>query len=151
MTRAVAAQDSIAKTHARRAVLICAMFAWLAVVPAARSANVQNATGLPLYPNLTAAVLDDVFRTDFLGHWCMHLAARSADSRDAVATWYRRAFARASETDLSHDPAYANTANLDGIKLTSNIDSIAIYHQAGSRSTFIDLTRCSAVTEGAAR
>jgi len=128
-----------------RAPLICVVVSWMACVPAAWPADMQNPTGLPLYPNLTAAVLDNVFRTDLLGHWCMHLSARSSDSLDSVENWYRRALAKDSETDLNHDPAYGSTPNLDGIKLSSNIDTVAIYRVAGSQATFIDLARCSAV------
>jgi hypothetical protein len=118
---------------------------WMTVAPPAWPLAVQNPTGLPLYPNLTTAVLDSVYRTDLLGHWCMHLSAQSSDSLEAVEQWYRRAFIRVSETDLTHDSAYVDKANLAGIKLTSDIDSIAIYRMGRSGATFIDLARCSAV------
>src|ERR1700677_710387 len=42
----------------------------------AMPAVVQNPTGLPVYPNIDNARLDDRLRTDDFGRWCVHLSAR---------------------------------------------------------------------------
>ena len=103
---------------------------------------VRNLTGLPIYPNLTRAWMEDRLRTDYFGHWCMHLSATTSDSLSAVEGWYRRALRTASETDLRRDGAYGDDAGLDGIKLSMNIDSIAVYKTFQGPTTSIDLTRC---------
>jgi hypothetical protein len=146
MPRLPAARDPMLKNRGLRGA-----WAWLGVLPClalaplTRPAEVHNPTGVPLYPNLIIAVLDNVLRTDELGHWCMHLSARSSDSLDAVERWYRGALARTSETDLTHDAVYAGIANLDGIKLARDVDSVAVYKVAGQPVTFIDIARCSPV------
>ena len=109
----------------------------------AASVEVNNPTGLPVYPNVDVARLDNRLRTDDLGHWCMHLSARSFDSLDAVEAWYRRALTAASETDLRHDADYGLYGNLDGIKLTKNLDFVAVYKISSQAPTSIDITRCS--------
>jgi len=140
MSGTSATRDPMPKTRGKRGSLAWVFaLSWLALGPVAR-AELQNPTGLPLYPNLTSSVLDNVLRTDGLGHWCMHLSARSGDSLAAVEDWYRRALVRASETDVSHDRAYVN---LDGIKLAHDVDSVAIYRVAGASATYIEIARCS--------
>jgi hypothetical protein len=106
---------------------------------------VRNPTGLPVYPNVDIAWLDNRMRTDDLGWRCMHLSARSSDSLDAVENWYRNALAAASETDLRHDGDYGIYRELDGIKLTKNIDFVAVYKASKQAPTSIDITRCSPV------
>jgi hypothetical protein len=105
--------------------------------------DVANPTGLPLYPTLTSARLEPRLRTDWLGHWCMHLSATTADSLEAVENWYRHAMRAASETDLRHDGDYGGSETLDGIKLSLRIDSVAIYKTSRATPTSIALTRCS--------
>ncbi len=119
--------------------------AWLLSPSTARAAppEVQNPTGLPIYPNLTSAFLEDRLKTDAVGHWCMHLNATTGDSLDAVENWYRRAMRTASETDVRHDGTYDDRGNLDGIKLSVNIDSVAVYKASKASITSIDLVRCS--------
>jgi hypothetical protein len=96
-----------------------------------------------MYPNLARARLQDRLKTDWVGHWCMHLAATTSDSLDAVERWYRRALRTASETDVRHDGTYGDSGNIDGIKLSVSIDSVAIYKMSKGAATSIDLTRCS--------
>jgi hypothetical protein len=107
--------------------------------------DVANPTGLPMYPNLASARLEDRLKTDWVGHWCMHLAATTTDSLDAVETWYRRRMRAASETDVRHDGNYGDSQSLDGIKLSVSIDSVAVYRTARGAPTSIDLIRCTPV------
>lgn len=111
----------------------------------AAASSVENLTGLPVYPHLTHASMDDVERTDSLGRWCRHFAAQTSYPLEVVEAWYRRALIGASETDLTHDSAYAQYAKLAGIKLGVGIDSVAIYTVADQAPTSIDLVRCSPV------
>ena len=114
----------------------------LAAIALPAPADVSNATGLPVYPNLSSAHLEDRLRTDLLGHWCMHLSATTADSLEAVENWYRRAMRSASETDVRRDGTYGVSDTLDGIKLSLSLDSVAVYKSSHGSPTSIDLTRC---------
>jgi len=105
-----------------------------------------NPTGLPMYPNLASARLEERLKTDWVGHWCMHLAAATTDSLEAVETWYRRALRAASETDVRNDGTYGDAGSLDGIKLSVNLDSVAVYKVSNGAPTLIVLTRCSPLT-----
>src|SRR5271170_6235900 len=94
----------------------------------AMPADVHNPTGLPVYPNIDNARLDDRLRTDDLGRWCIHLSARSLDSLAAVESWYRHALSTASETDLRNDRDYERSSvGLAGIKLTMDLAFVAVY------------------------
>jgi hypothetical protein len=109
-------------------------------------AVVQNPTGLPVYPNIDNARLDDRLRADDLGRWCIRLSARSLDSLAAVENWYRQALARASETDLRNDGDYERVyLKLDGIKLTMNLSFVAVYKASNGAATSIDIVRCGAL------
>ena len=111
----------------------------------AMPADVQNPTGLPVYPNIDNARLDDRLRTDDLGRWCIRLSARSLDSLETVENWYRHALSTASETDLRHDGDYENSyVELDGIKLTMNLAFVAVYKASKGAATSIDIVRCGA-------
>ncbi len=115
----------------------------IAGVALALSANVQNPTGLPVYPNLSSAQLDDRYRTDDFGRWCVRLTAISLDSLPVVENWYRQALAGASETDLRNDGDYQGKfGDLDGIKLATNLAFVAIYQASRGAPTSIDLVRC---------
>jgi hypothetical protein len=106
-------------------------------------ADVQNPTGLPVYPNVDNARLEDRLRTDDLGRWCVHLHARSLDSLATVENWYRHALSTASETDLRHDGDYQRSfVEFDGIKLTMNLAFVAVYKASTSAVTSIDIVRC---------
>jgi hypothetical protein len=111
--------------------------------PSADAQNAYNLTGLPLYPNLTSAQMDNVTRTDALGHWCMRFAAETFDSLDLVEAWYRKALPGSSETDLMHDERYKGYLQLSGIKLGIGIDSITVFRAANQSHTSIELFRCS--------
>ena len=105
--------------------------------------NVHNPTGLPVYPNIDYARLEDRLRTDDLGRWCIHLSARSLDSLATVENWYRHALLTASETDLSKDGDYQSSyVELDGIKLTMNLAFVAVYKASRGAATSIDIVRC---------
>lgn len=111
---------------------------------AANSADTRNLTGLPAYPNLTSALMDSVFRTDTLGHWCMRFWAATSDSLPAVESWYRKALAGSSEIDLSHDKTYKKYEGVVGVKFALGIDYVVLYKTSIQASTSIDLYRCSA-------
>ena len=112
----------------------------------AMPAEVHNPTGLPVYPNLDNARLDDRLRTDDLGRWCIRLSARSLDSLATVEDWYRRALSTASETDLRNDGDYESSyVELDGIKLTMNLAFVAVYKASKGAATSIDIVRCGPV------
>jgi len=115
----------------------------LAAAPAARADDVRNLTGLPAYPRLNSAVMDGVFRTDTLGHWCMRFWASAPDSLSAVEAWYRKNLLGASEIDLARDKTYKNFAGLSGIKLAMGVDYVVVYKTAAQPATSIDLYRCS--------
>jgi hypothetical protein len=109
----------------------------------AAPADVRNPTGLPVYPNIDKARLDDRLRTDDFGRWCIRLSARSLDSLAAVEDWYRRALSTASETDLRNDGDYESYyVQLDGIKLTMNLAFVAVYKASKGAATSIDIVRC---------
>lgn len=109
----------------------------------ASAADLLNPSGLPVYPNLDNARLEDRLRTDDLGRWCSHLYARSSDSLAAVENWYRRALSSASETNLRNDGDYEkNHVELDGIKLTMNLAFVAVYKASKGASTSIDIVSC---------
>jgi hypothetical protein len=122
------------------AVLACVLMGAASNAPAAA---VYNSTGLPAYPNLIRARMDDVARTDALGHWCIRFAADTFDRLDLVETWYRKALAGASETDLNHDERYRSYPGLSGIKLARGIDSVTVFRTANQSTTSIELFRCS--------
>lgn len=107
------------------------------------AADTRNLTGLPAYPNLTSAVMDNVFRTDTLGHWCMRFWASTSDSLPAVESWYRKNMAGLSEIDLSHDKTYQIYTGVVGVKLVLGIDYVVLYKTAAQAPTSIDLFRCS--------
>lgn len=117
----------------------------LAAAPPASAEDVRNLTGLPAYPRLSSAVMDGVFRTDTLGHWCMRFWASAADSLGAVEAWYRKSLIGASEIDLAHDATYKNYVGLAGIKLAKGIDYVVVYKTTGDAPTSIDLYRCSPI------
>lgn len=111
----------------------------------AGSAETRNLTGLPAYPNLTAAVMDEVFRTDKLGHWCMRFWADTPDSLAAVEAWYRRKLIGSSEIDLARDKTYNSFAGLAGVKIVLGIDYVVVYKTNSQAPTSIDLYRCSPI------
>jgi hypothetical protein len=116
----------------------------LTAAPLAMPEGVQNLTGLPVYPNLSAAAMDRVARTDTLGHWCSRFSAETSYPLDRVEAWYRKALIRASETDLTHDQTYKNYTHLSGIKLALGLDYVTVFKVANQAATSIELFRCSA-------
>jgi hypothetical protein len=104
--------------------------------------SIPNLTGLPAYPNLAKAVMDDVYRTEALGRWCARFTATTTDSLGAVEDWYRKTLVRASETDLAHDERFKDYPRLSGIKLALGIDYVALY-RLNNEPTVIELHRCS--------
>jgi hypothetical protein len=107
--------------------------------------DVRNLTGLPAYPNLSSGVMDGVFRTDTLGHWCMRFWASASDSLTVVESWYRKSLIGASEIDLIKDSTYKRYRGLIGIKLAVGLDYVVVYKTASQAPTSIDLYRCSPV------
>jgi hypothetical protein len=121
----------------------CLAVQLLAAPPPAIPQDVRNLTGLPAYPHLNSAVMDGVFRTDILGHWCMRFWASASDSLTAVEAWYRKSLTGASEIDLSSDKTYKKYIGLAGIKLATGIDYVVVYKTSSQAPTSIDLYRCS--------
>ncbi|MEP6548137.1 MAG: hypothetical protein ABJD53_11785 [Gammaproteobacteria bacterium] len=109
----------------------------------ASAAEVTNVTGLPAYPNLQTAKMDERTRTDRLGRQCAHFAATSFDPLALVEIWYRKNLSGASETDLHNDENYSNPSKVSGIKLAIGIDYVIIYRVPNQSFTAIELFRCS--------
>lgn len=105
--------------------------------------EVTNLTGLPAYPSLDNAVMEDVARTDTLGRWCMRFWSQTSDPLEKVEAWYRKTLVGASETDLRNDKTYQNYTELAGVKFSMDIDSVAVYKVSKQAPTTIDLYRCS--------
>jgi hypothetical protein len=117
----------------------------LLIAQPAHSAETRNLTGLPAYPNLNAAVMDEVFRTDKFGHWCMRFWADTPDSLAAVEAWYRKKLTGSSEIDLARDKTYKAFAGLAGVKIVLGIDYVVVYKVNTQAPTSIDLYRCSPI------
>lgn len=107
------------------------------------AAEVINLTGLPAYPNLVTAKMDERTRNDKLGHRCAHFAATTVDPLEIVEAWYRKYLKGASETELTDDENYPMANKVSGIKLAIGIDSVAIYRLPNQTVTVIELFRCS--------
>ncbi|HEY2465703.1 MAG TPA: hypothetical protein VGI32_16710 [Steroidobacteraceae bacterium] len=117
----------------------------LVLAPHAMSANTDNLTGLPAYPNLTSAIMDGTFKTDTLGHWCMRFWADTSDSIPTVEAWYRKALVGSSEIDLTHDKIYKKYSGVVGVKIVLGIDYVVVYKTSIQAPTSIDLYRCSPI------
>jgi len=109
----------------------------------APAAEVTNVTGLPAYPNLVTAKMDERTRNDKLGHRCAHFQATTFDPLEIVEAWYRKNLKGASETDLTDDENYPIAVKVSGIKLAIGIDSASIYRVPNQSITAIELFRCS--------
>ena len=133
-----------ARYKSRSAALLAATQLMLQGAPA-HGADSRNLTGLPAYPNLTSAVMDSVFRTDTLGHWCMRFWAVTSDPLPVVESWYKKSLTGLSEIDLTYDKTYKNYPSVFGVKLVLGIDYVVVYKTANDAPTSIDLYRCSAV------
>jgi hypothetical protein len=120
---------------------ILAAVACFCAPPAAYSAVTYNLTGLPTYPHLDRAAMDDVWQTESLGRWCAKFTGVTSDSLDAVEDWYRRTLYRASETDLIRDEHFRGYSTLSGIKLVLGVDYVALYRMP-NQPTIIELHRC---------
>jgi hypothetical protein len=124
--------------------LLCHLLILVAALGvAAQSAVLDNLTGLPAYPNLDAAVMDKVWKTETLGRWCTRFSSSTTDSLATVEAWYRRRLLQASETELANDDAYSAYPQLSGIKLALGVDYVAIY-RLPNQPTIIELHRCGA-------
>jgi hypothetical protein len=114
--------------------------AWTAV---SHAATVYNPTGLPLYPDVDRARMDEVARTDKMGHWCNRFSAETSAALEVVEAWYRKTLTHASETDLINDERYGNYPNLVGVKLGVGIDFVAVFRSSLQNATIIELIKCS--------
>jgi hypothetical protein len=119
-------------------------FWFLGAVPNARSKDVYNLTGLPVYPYLTGADMDSVARTDTMGHWCIRFTAQASAPLEVVEEWYRKALVNASETNLRNDERYKDYVNLTGIKLAAGLDSVTVFRTGNQSTTLIELFKCRA-------
>jgi hypothetical protein len=129
----------------RRAAASACALQLMAAAAVAMPIEVQNPTGLPVYPNVGVAYMENRLKTDVFGRWCIHVSAQSSDSLETVENWYRGAMLTASETDLRHDGTYGNYVQLDGIKLSKDLDYVAVYTVSKGATTSIDITRCSPI------
>ena len=107
----------------------------------ASAATTRNLTGLPTYPHLDGAAMDDTWRTESLGRWCARFTGVTGDSLTAVEDWYRRILYRASETDLTRDERFNRYPTLSGIKLVLGVDYVALY-RLPNQPTIIELHLC---------
>jgi hypothetical protein len=113
----------------------------VALSPAATAATTRNLTGLPTYPHLDRAAMDDTWRTESLGRWCARFTGVTSDSLTAVEDWYRRILYRASETDLIRDERFNRYPALSGIKLVLGVDYVALY-RLPNQPTIVELHLC---------
>jgi hypothetical protein len=114
--------------------------AWCAC---SHAAETRNLTGLPAYPNLNTAVMEGVFRTDTLGHWCMRFWSATSDPLLQVESWYRKNLKGSSEIDLARDKTYQKYPGVVGVKLVVGLDYVVLYKTTLEAPTSIDLYRCS--------
>jgi hypothetical protein len=124
-------------------IAILLAFSLLSTAPNALAREVYNLTGLPVYPYLTTADMDDVARTDTMGHWCTRFTAEASAPLQVVENWYRKALVNASETNLRNDQRYRDYLNLTGIKLALGIDYVTVFRTGNQPTTSIELFKCS--------
>jgi hypothetical protein len=127
-----------------RSIAVLLTFSFLGAVPNARSKDVYNLTGLPVYPYLTGADMDSVARTDTMGHWCIRFTAEASAPLEVVEDWYRKTLVNASETNLRNDESYKGYVNLTGIKLAVGLDSVTVFRSGNQSTTLIELFKCRA-------
>ena len=124
-------------------IAILLAFSLLSTAPNALAREVYNLTGLPVYPYLTTADMDDVARTDTMGHWCTRFTAEASAPLEVVENWYRKALINASETNLRNDQRYRDYSNLTGIKLAVGVDYVTVFRNGNQPTTSIELFKCS--------
>jgi hypothetical protein len=124
-------------------IAILLAFSLLSTAPNALAREVYNLTGLPVYPYLTTADMDDVARTDTMGHWCTRFTAEASAPLEVVENWYRKALVNASETNLRNDQRYRDYLNLTGIKLAVGVDYVTVFRNGNQPTTSIELFKCS--------
>jgi hypothetical protein len=124
-------------------IAILLAFSLLSRAPDALAREVYNLTGLPVYPYLTTADMDDVARTDTMGHWCTRFTAEASAPLQVVEDWYRKALVNASETNLRNDQRYRDYQNLTGIKLAVGVDYVTVFRIGNQPTTSIELFKCS--------
>ncbi len=115
----------------------------LSTAPNALAREVYNLTGLPVYPFLTTADMDEVARTDTMGHWCTRFTAEASAPLEVVENWYRKALVNASETNLRNDQRYRDYLNLTGIKLAVGVNYVTVFRTGNQPTTSIELFKCS--------
>ena len=124
-------------------IAILLAFSLLSTAPNALAREVYNLTGLPVYPYLTTADMDDVARSDTMGHWCTRFTAEASAPLEVVENWYRKALINASETNLRNDQRYRDYSNLTGIKLAVGVDYVTVFRNGNQPTTSIELFKCS--------
>src|ERR1700678_1108834 len=133
----------LSRQNRLRSIAVLLTFSFLGAVPNARSKDVYNLTGLPVYPYLTGADMDSVARTDTMGHWCIRFTAEASAPLEVVEDWYRKALVNASETNLHNDERYRDYVNLTGIKLAVGLDYVTVFRNGNQPTTSIELFKCS--------
>src|ERR1700728_2463602 len=124
-------------------IAILLAFSLLSTAPNALAREVYNLTGLPVYPYLTTADMDDVARTDTMGHWCPRFTGQPSAPLEVVEEWYRKALVKPSETNLRNDQRYRDYVDLSGIKLAIGIDYVTVFRIGNQPTTSIELFKCS--------
>src|SRR6202522_1182295 len=124
-------------------IAILLAFSLLSTAPNALAREVYNLTGLPVYPYLTTADMDDVARTDTMGPWGTRFRAGASAPLEVVENWYRKALINASETNLRNDQRYRDYSNLTGIKLAVGVDYVTVFRNGNQPTTSIELFKCS--------
>ena len=117
-------------------------FSLMSTAPNAWAREVYNLTGLPVYPYLTTADMDNVARTDTMGHWCTRFTAQASAPLEVVEEWYRKALVKASETNLRNAQRYRDDVDLSGIKLAIGIDYVTVFRIGNQSTTSIELFKC---------
>jgi len=130
-------------SSARQTAALVASLLGLSLTSTAPGYGVTNYTGLPVFPSLSRASMDDVSKTDKLGRWCSRFVADTSYPLEKVEDWYRKALRQASETNLADDAVYKAYANLSGIKLAVGIDYVTVFRIANQPGTSIELFKCS--------
>jgi hypothetical protein len=132
----------LSRRNRLRFIAILLTFSVVGAAPNARSKEVYNLTGLPVYPYLNGADMDSVARTDTMGHWCIRFTAEASAPLEVVEDWYRKTLVNASETNLRNDEKYKSYPNLSGIKLAVGIDSVTVFRTGNRSTTSIELFKC---------
>ncbi len=103
--------------------------------------NQKNATGLPTYPKDEGGVMLSEYTEQPFGKVCIFYSTDTNDALAAVEAWYRKALPAATVDDVNKNSAYGPIV-LNGIKLLSGKDVVAVYRMPKGDHTVIELFKC---------